>query len=108
MSYTHEIDGCLAATIGEHGLPEDVFRSTLAECGGALDWLRARHRDDALPLLRLPGQRDDLASLEDVAAGFREHFDQVLILGTGGRASAAKLFMRWRTMGSGRLQERRG
>ena len=84
MSYTHEIDGCLTATIGEHGLPEDVFRRTLAECGEALDWLRARHQDRALPLLRLPDQRDDLVPLEDVAAGFRERFDHVLILGTGG------------------------
>lgn len=84
MSYIHEIDGCLKATIGEHGLPDDVFRRTLAECEGALDWLRARHQDGALPLLGLPSRRDDLASLADVAADFRARFDHVLVLGTGG------------------------
>ncbi len=84
MSYTHEIDGCLTATIGEHGLPDDVFRSTLAECGGALDWLRTQHQDGTLPLLRLPGRRDDLAPLTDFAADFRARFDHVLVLGTGG------------------------
>ena len=34
---------------------------------GALDWLRARHADGGLPLLRLPAQRDDLDAITQAA-----------------------------------------
>ena len=36
--------------------------TALARTGEALDWLRARHADGSLPLLRLPATRDDLAA----------------------------------------------
>ena len=38
------------------------FADVLARTGAALDWLRARHADGKLPLLRLPEKRDDIAA----------------------------------------------
>ena len=35
----------------------------LARTGEALVWLRARHADNTLPLLRLPEKRDDIATI---------------------------------------------
>ncbi len=84
MPYTHDVEGCLAAAVGEHGLPQDRLAETLADSQGALDWLRQRHGDGGLPLLQLPTRRDDLAELRQIADTFRDRFDHVLVLGTGG------------------------
>ncbi len=84
MAYTHEVDGCMTEAVGALGLSADVLSRTLAECGGALDWLRARHGDGGLPLLRLPEERDDLTALGDLVTDFRARFDHVVVLGTGG------------------------
>jgi len=84
MPYRHDIDGCLAGTIGEHGLAESELDATLAAAAPALDDLHRWHDDGSLPVLRLPARRDDLGELEAVAAGLRGRCDHVLVLGTGG------------------------
>ncbi len=106
MVYTHDIEGCLTATLGADGLAEDVLQSIQVECGPALDWLRARHEDGALPLLRLPAQRDDLAALEQVADAFRERFDDVLVLGTGGSSLGGQTLYALADYGFGPAQGR--
>ena len=50
----------------------------------ALAWLRARHADGALPLLRLPEKRDDIATILGYAALLRDGTSDVVFLGTGG------------------------
>jgi hypothetical protein len=50
----------------------------------ALDWLRARHADASLPLLRLPAARDDLASIRETADRLRAAASDIVLLGTGG------------------------
>ena len=40
--------------------PRRALTRRLTRTAGALDWLRARHADGGLPLLRLPERRDDL------------------------------------------------
>jgi glucose-6-phosphate isomerase len=84
MLYEHDIDGCLSARIGEHGLPEERLAATVAEAAPALDELR-RHRDDgSLPLLRLPAARGDLRELRAFADRITERFRTVVVLGIGG------------------------
>jgi glucose-6-phosphate isomerase len=60
------------------------FDQTLAGTAEALAWLRARHADGALPLLRLPERRDDIATILGYAALLRDGTTDVVFLGTGG------------------------
>ena len=80
MSYEQSIHECL----GADRLSEDELIAALEQTRGGLAQLRAWRDDGSLPLLALPGRRDDLAALQAVIARYREGFDDVLILGTGG------------------------
>jgi glucose-6-phosphate isomerase len=60
------------------------FADVLARTSGALDWLRARHADGGLPLLRLPEKRDDIAAILGYAGVLRDGTSDVVFLGTGG------------------------
>ena len=80
MSYKQSIDNCL----GAGRLSEAQLAAALEQARGGLAQLRAWHGDDSLPLLALPGRRDDLAALRPVIGRCREGFDDVLVLGTGG------------------------
>ena len=82
--YRQVIDGCLARTIGEHGLPEPVFASILADTAPALDMLRQSHTDGSLPLLTLPETHDDLPAIAERARYHRDRAEDVVVLGTGG------------------------
>ena len=80
MSYEQSIHECL----GADRLSEDELIAALEQTRGGLAQLRAWRDDGSLPLLALPGRRDDLAALQAVIARYREGFDDVLVLGTGG------------------------
>jgi len=84
MLYDHDIEGCLAETIGETGLESDELEAALARAEPALARLRTRRDDGSLPLLRLPARRDDVGDLNNIAGEFRRRFDHVLVLGIGG------------------------
>ena len=60
------------------------FDGVLARAAGALDKLRAQHKDGSLPLLRLPEKRDDLSSILGFARLLREGATDIVFLGTGG------------------------
>ena len=60
------------------------FEETLARAAEALSFLRARHADGALPLLRLPERRDDIATILGYATLLRDGTSDVVFLGTGG------------------------
>src|SRR4029079_5459464 len=62
----------------------DNFAAVLSRTGEALAWLRARHADGTLPLLHLPEQRDDIATILGYAALLRDGTSDVVFLGTGG------------------------
>lgn len=82
--YRHVTDHCFASAVGPTGLTEAEFRPVLAETAPALEQLRAWHDDGNHPFLTLPARRDDLAVIEAAAVRFREGFDSVVVLGTGG------------------------
>jgi glucose-6-phosphate isomerase len=60
------------------------FDQTLTRTAEALSFLRARHADGALPLLRLPERRDDIATILGYGALLRDGTTDVVFLGTGG------------------------
>ena len=60
------------------------FEEALKRTAEALSCLRARHADGALPLLRLPERRDDIATILGYAALLRDGTTDVVFLGTGG------------------------
>jgi glucose-6-phosphate isomerase len=60
------------------------FADVLSRTGAALDWLRARHADGKLPLLRLAERRDDIAAILGYAGVLRNGTTDVIFLGTGG------------------------
>ncbi len=84
MPYRHLTDTCFASAIGEHGLTPREYAEVLAETAPALGDLRAAHQRASLPLLALPAARDDLAALAPIARRYREAFEEVVVLGTGG------------------------
>jgi glucose-6-phosphate isomerase len=84
MIYRHSIDNCLADGIGATGLDRATYEAALARTAPALDQLRNWRNGGGLPLLTLPDARDDLEALSPIAARYRDRFDDVVILGTGG------------------------
>ena len=84
MAILQSIDGALEAKVGPHGVDAGALNAALARAEGALDWLRARHADGGLPLLRLPERSDDLAAIRDAAKKLRDGASDIVILGTGG------------------------
>ncbi|HEY5166670.1 MAG TPA: glucose-6-phosphate isomerase [Pseudolabrys sp.] len=84
MAILQSIDGALEKNIGPHGVADDALNAALGRAQAALDWLRARHADGGLPLLRLPEKKDDLASIRAAARRLGEGASDIVILGTGG------------------------
>jgi glucose-6-phosphate isomerase len=84
MAIQHSIDSALERKVGPHGAADKAFNDALVRADDALDWLRARHADGGLPLLRLPEKQDDLATILGYAALLRDNTTDVVFLGTGG------------------------
>lgn len=83
MAFTHDIQACLAAQIGEAGLDRDSFEALCARAGPALERLRGMAGARSLALLSLPSRRDDLEPIKALAQRFADCRDLV-VLGTGG------------------------
>src|SRR5689334_15133388 len=84
MPIRHSIDFALAEQIGSGGVTAEAFDDALKRSAEALAWLRARHADGSLPLLRLPAKHDDFTELRDTAARLTADATDIVILGTGG------------------------
>jgi glucose-6-phosphate isomerase len=90
LPYTHDIAECLTAAIGDAGLDAGDLAALVAGTGPGLDLLRRQREHDALPLLALPGRRDDLEELQTVAADWRRRFRRIVVFGTGGSSLGAR------------------
>ncbi len=88
MLYAQDIDACFADRIGGAGVERAVFEAELMRANDALRALGKGRRDD--PLLTLVERHDDLAALADTVAEWRQQFDDVLVLGTGGSSLGAQ------------------
>jgi glucose-6-phosphate isomerase len=84
MPFVQSIDSARETHIGPHGLSDAALNDVLARTGPALDWLRARHADGGLPLLRLPAQHDDLVAVRVAADRLALGATDIVLLGTGG------------------------
>jgi glucose-6-phosphate isomerase len=60
------------------------FDAAVDRAEAALDWLRARHADGKLPLLRYAGRHDDLEEIKDTGQRLANGATDVVFLGTGG------------------------
>ncbi|MGE0565123.1 MAG: glucose-6-phosphate isomerase [Pseudolabrys sp.] len=84
MALAQSINLAREARIGPHGVSDSAFSDALARAGEALSWLRARHKDGALPLLRYPDKTDDLAAIRAAAERLSRGASDIVVLGTGG------------------------
>ena len=84
MKIVQSIESAREEHIGSHGISAPALDAALARAEGALNWLRARHADRSLPLLRLPETRSDLENIRDTARQLADRATDVVILGTGG------------------------
>ena len=84
MALSQTIDDAREERIGRHGVTARAFADVLARTGDALAFLRARHADGSLPLLRLPQQTADLVAIEAAAKRLVAGAQDIVFLGTGG------------------------
>jgi glucose-6-phosphate isomerase len=83
MPFVQSIDNARRERIGSEGIDAAAFDDALSRTRDALAWLRSRHADGTLRLLRLPAERDDIAAITG-AARLRDGATDVVFLGTGG------------------------
>jgi glucose-6-phosphate isomerase len=84
MPFRQSIDTALDDKIGREGLSRAALDAALKRSEGGLRWLRERHADGGLPLLRLPAATDDLEAVMAASARLRADATDVVFLGTGG------------------------
>ncbi|HEV3372043.1 MAG TPA: glucose-6-phosphate isomerase [Xanthobacteraceae bacterium] len=84
MSLTWSIEHARAERIGAEGVAAGDLADAIGRTGVALDWLRARHADGGLPLLRLPAEGGDLAATQEAARRLTQGATDIVLLGTGG------------------------
>ncbi|PWB59392.1 MAG: glucose-6-phosphate isomerase, partial [Bradyrhizobiaceae bacterium] len=84
MPLRQSIDNAREETIGRDGISAAELDAALTRAEPALDWLRDRHADDGLPLLRLPASSDDLAVIAEAAKRLTAEATDIVLLGTGG------------------------
>ncbi|HEY7231813.1 MAG TPA: glucose-6-phosphate isomerase [Pseudolabrys sp.] len=84
MGVFQSIDNAREEAVGSHGVKADALNAALERAESALQWLRARHADRGLPLLRLPEARGDLETIVNAARQLADRASDIVILGTGG------------------------
>jgi glucose-6-phosphate isomerase len=72
------------ASVGKHGIADADLRDALKHSAATLDWLRTRHDDGGLRLLRLPAERGDITQITDAARKLKAGATDIVFLGTGG------------------------
>jgi len=91
MKYVHLTSSCLSDVIGSSGLSRGRFEAELKRTKPILETIRERYADGSSSLLRLSEQTDDIVRLETIAARYRDQFDQVVIIGTGGSSLGGQM-----------------
>src|SRR5262245_26427811 len=85
MRLKHSIDFARGDRVGPNGAAPEALADALKRTEPALAWLRTRHADGSLPLLRLPAKHDDLVSIKDAARRLTATgATDIVFLGTGG------------------------
>ncbi|HXZ22872.1 MAG TPA: glucose-6-phosphate isomerase [Pseudolabrys sp.] len=84
MGLVQSIDSAREERIGVNGVGATALKMALGRAEGVLDWLRARHADRSLALLRLPETHNDLEAMQATARQLADRAADIVILGTGG------------------------
>ena len=84
MPLLQSVEGCLEAGIGKSGLSQAELDRTLDRLQPRLDTLREVHATGALPLLRVPEWRDDIAAARAALAPLTKDAKTLVFFGTGG------------------------
>ena len=84
MVLSQAVEGCLEAKIGKAGLSQAGLDRTLARLQPRLDSLREDYASGALPLLRVPEWRDDIAAARAALATLTKDARTLAFYGTGG------------------------
>jgi glucose-6-phosphate isomerase len=84
MLYHHKIENCFSSAVGESGLERSTYDPLLALACDVVSDLGSELDAGGLAPLALANDHDDLEAMEDVAEHFRENFDRLVVLGTGG------------------------
>jgi len=84
MAFTQSIDLTREECIGPEGVAAGALERTLQRAEAALEWLRQRHAERDLPLLRLPDTHDDLGAIRDCGRRLAKDATDVVFLGVGG------------------------
>jgi glucose-6-phosphate isomerase len=82
--YSHEIEGCLAATIGEGGLSEPALDTALGAAWDVWSAMREDLAEAGFPPLAIAETRDDLTAVRAVADRMAANCDAVAVIGVGG------------------------
>ena len=84
MALSQSVEGCLEANIGKAGLSRPALDRTLARLQPRLESLREDYASGALPLLRVPEWRDDIALARSALAALTKEARTLVFFGTGG------------------------
>ncbi len=84
MPLLQSVEGCLDAGIGSAGLSQAELARYLERLQPRLDSLREAYATGALPLLRVPERRDDIAPARDALAALSRDAKTLVFFGTGG------------------------
>jgi glucose-6-phosphate isomerase len=90
MGLIQSIEAAREAHIGREGVTDTALADQLARTGEALAWIRARHGDGGLPLLRLPEDTGDVEEIRQAARHITDGASDVVFLGTGGSSLGAQ------------------
>ena len=84
MALSQSVEGCLEAKIGKAGLAQAALDRTLARLQPRLESLREDYASGALPVLRVPEWRDDIAAAREALATLTKDARTLVFFGTGG------------------------
>jgi glucose-6-phosphate isomerase len=84
MPLLQSVEGCLEVGIGASGLSQAELDRYLDRLQPRLDFLREAYATGALPLLRVPERRDDIAPARDALAALTKDAKTLVFFGTGG------------------------
>jgi len=90
MNLIQSIESAREANIGRDGVTDAALAQQLQAAREALTFIRVRHDDGGLPVLRLPAQTRDLAAIEGAARQIVDGATDVVFLGTGGSSLGAQ------------------
>lgn len=99
--FTHDISGTFTDRVGRAGIDHASFHALMPRAGKTLAGLRDRKASGELPLLALPGRRDDVMAWRPIVDRYRASFDDVIVLGIGGSSLGGATLCRLADAGFG-------